>query len=179
MDNVNRCYYCNVQPAEEGSTTSFEYEMFYVSKRTIFPAGINYHSKKVMIPRCAKCKQIHKLNYLFLVLTWVTVALGSYFLFKHATDVNLLTNCILSVLISSLFCWLANVIYNDFLFKPIFKIKPESAVDDYAIVTEMLDEGWTGSRPDPAGSTTAAENKETRKWGHLKSVKEKDETSHL
>lgn len=159
---TQHCYYCNGQRLAE-KKAYFEYEMYYVSKRTIFPVGINYHSTKVPVPRCSKCKQIHNRNFYILTLFWISAIAVSALSFHHFSDMNLLTIGILSVIISSLFCWIANVIYNDYLFQSIFKIKPENTVEDYLVVFEMLNEGWTESKPDPADARTAEQNKEERR----------------
>ena len=161
------CYYCEVVDSTD-KTSWFEHEMFYVSKRTVIPVGIKYDSKKVIIPRCSDCKRIHNRIYLFTLLIWLILFSASFVLFFYLSNVNLLTNCILSILISSIIAWLANIVYNDFLFEPVFKIKPEGNVDNYPIVKEMLDEGWCESKPDPAGALTAEQNKEIRKQANLK-----------
>lgn len=142
-----RCWFCQEKPRDEGARVLIP--MFKITGRLPVPGGvrIQYQTAKVPVPRCGRCRAVHRATTMINVLALtagIVLGLGgcARVLAGHGPQVNGLFVLALG--------WAAGAIIGKIasrMARPK-KVKPEGVKMEFPEIKKLKREGWSvGSKP--------------------------------
>lgn len=151
-DPIEACHYCKSRPAPDKSK-HHQRSLYWITKRRYVPLGYEYAENVVSVPRCDRCFEIHSRSSGGALLICAPVGYGAISWWALSSGTNSSTSdwvstflfvIVLGTPLTGALMWVCSAIASSNA-----GTLPESSIQDYSPVTQLLKSGWLMNKPDP------------------------------